>query len=132
MDISINEFPAKNWKGFFVYILLVFGGKDEITRAMLTILEKVKAGSVRPEEVDEKLLESHLLVKHEPDIMIRSGGQKLSDFLVCQSIYSELYFTDFNWKDMRRIDILRLIRDFQKRHRRYGKRVNVIWGMCND
>jgi undecaprenyl diphosphate synthase len=108
-------------KDFFIYILLGFGGRDEITRAMLTILEKVKTGSVGPEEVDEKLLESHLLVKHEPDIMIRSGGQKLSDFLVWQSVYSELYFTDFNWKDMRRIDIIRLIRDFQKRHRRYGK-----------
>ncbi len=98
-----------------------FGGRDEITRAVLTILEEVKAGTIRPEEVDEKLLESHLLVKHEPDIMIRSGGQKLSDFLVWQSVYSELYFTDVNWKDVRRLDILRLIRDFQKRQRRYGK-----------
>jgi len=53
--------------------------------------------------------------------MIRSGGQKLSDFLVWQSVYSELYFTDVNWEDVRRLDILRLIRDFQKRQRRYGK-----------
>jgi undecaprenyl diphosphate synthase len=108
-------------KDFFVYVALGFGGRDEITRAVLTILEEVKTGAVRPEEVDEKMLESHLLVKHEPDIMIRSGGQKLSDFLVWQSIYSELYFTDVNWKDVRRLDILRIVRDFQKRQRRYGK-----------
>jgi undecaprenyl diphosphate synthase len=108
-------------KDFFVYVSLGFGGRDEITSAVLTILEKVKAGAIKPEEVDEKLLESHLLVKHEPDIMIRSGGQKLSDFLVWQSVYSELYFTDVNWEDVRRLDILRLIRDFQKRQRRYGK-----------
>ncbi len=108
-------------KDFFVYVSLGFGGRNEITRAVLTILEEVRAGTVRPEEVDEKMLESHLLVKHEPDIMIRSGGQKLSDFLVWQSVYSELYFTDVNWKDVRRLDILRLMRDFQKRQRRYGK-----------
>jgi undecaprenyl diphosphate synthase len=108
-------------KDFFVYVSLGFGGRDEITRAVLTILKEVKTGTVRPEEVDEKMLESHLLVKHEPDIMIRSGGQKLSDFLVWQSVYSELYFTDVNWKDVRRLDILRVVRDFQNRQRRYGK-----------
>jgi undecaprenyl diphosphate synthase len=108
-------------KDFFVYVSLGFGGRDEITRAVLTILKEVKAGTIRPEEVDEKMLESHLLFKHEPDIMIRSGGQKLSDFLVWQSVYSELYFTDVNWIDVRRLDILRVMRDFQKRQRRYGK-----------
>jgi undecaprenyl diphosphate synthase len=108
-------------KDFFVYVSLGFGGRDEIMRAVLTILDKVKAGTVRPEDVDEKMLESHLIVNQEPDIMIRSGGQKLSDFLVWQSVYSELYFTDVNWKDVRRVDLLRLIRDFQKRQRRYGR-----------
>jgi undecaprenyl diphosphate synthase len=113
-----SKFPGKD---FFIYVSLGFGGRDEITRAVLTILEKVKVGTIKPEEVDEKMLESHLLVKQEPDIMIRSGGQKLSDFLVWQSVYSELFFTDINWKDMRKLDILRVMRDFQKRQRRYGK-----------
>lgn len=106
---------------FFVYVSLGFGGREEIKRAVLDILKEVKTGSIKPEEVDEKMLESYLLVKHEPDIMIRSGGQKLSDFLVWQSVYSELYFTDVNWEDVRRLDLLRVIRDFQKRQRRYGK-----------
>ena len=113
-----SEFPGKD---FFTYVSLGFGGRDEITRAVLTILEKVKLGTIKPEEVDEKMLESNLLVKQEPDIMIRSGGQKLSDFLVWQSVYSELFFTDVNWNDMRKLDILRVMRDFQKRQRRYGK-----------
>ena len=112
---------SRKGRDFFVYVSLGFGGRGEITRAVASILEEVKAGGVKPEEVDEKMLESRLLVKHEPDIMIRSGGQKLSDFLVWQSVYSELYFTDVNWKDVRRIDLLRVIRDFQKRQRRYGK-----------
>lgn len=108
-------------KDFFIYISLGFGGRDEITKAVLTILNEVKEGNISPEDIDEKMLESHLLVKHEPDIMIRSGGRKLSDFLVWQSVYSELYFTDVNWKEVRRLDILRITRDFQKRQRRYGK-----------
>ncbi len=112
---------SRQGKDFFVYVSLGFGGRREITRAVSSILEEVKAGHIRPEEIDEKMLESHLLVKHEPDIMIRSGGQKLSDFLVWQSVYSELFFTDVNWKDIRKIDLLRVIRDFQKRQRRYGK-----------
>ncbi|HII80754.1 MAG TPA: undecaprenyl diphosphate synthase family protein [Methanosarcina sp.] len=112
---------SRQGKDFFVYVSLGFGGRREITRAVISLLEEVKAGRIRPEEVDEKMLESHLLVKHEPDIMIRSGGQKLSDFLVWQSVYSELFFTDVNWKDIRKIDLLRVIRDFQKRQRRYGK-----------
>lgn len=108
-------------KDFFVYVSLGFGGRREITRAVISILGEVKTGRIRPEEIDEKMIESHLLVKHEPDVMIRSGGQKLSDFLVWQSVYSELFFTDVNWKDIRKIDLLRVIRDFQKRQRRYGK-----------
>lgn len=112
---------SRQGKDFFVYLSLGFGGRGEITRSVISILKEVKAGNIRPQDIDEKMLESNLLVKHEPDIMIRSGGQKLSDFLVWQSVYSELYFTDVNWKDVRRIDLLRVIRDFQKRQRRYGK-----------
>jgi len=108
-------------KDFFVYVSLGFGGRDEIMKAVLAILGEVKAGTVKPEEVDEKMLESYLVVNQEPDIMIRSGGQKLSDFLVWQSVYSELYFTDVNWKDVRKVDLMRVIRDYQKRQRRYGR-----------
>ncbi|AKB56328.1 MULTISPECIES: undecaprenyl diphosphate synthase family protein [Methanosarcina] len=118
-DGEVNSIAPGN--DFLVYVSLGFGGRDEIMRAVLTILEEVKAGTVMPEEVDEKMLESHLLVNHEPDIMIRSGGQNLSDFLVWQSVYSELYFTDVNWKDVRKVDLLRAMRDYQKRKRRYGR-----------
>lgn len=118
-DGEVNSIAPGN--DFLVYVSLGFGGRDEIMKAVLTILEEVKAGTIRPEEVDEKMLESHLLVNHEPDIMIRSGGQNLSDFLVWQSVYSELYFTDVNWKDVRKVDLLRAMRDYQKRKRRYGR-----------
>ncbi|AKB42470.1 MULTISPECIES: undecaprenyl diphosphate synthase family protein [Methanosarcina] len=119
VDGEVNNTAPGN--DFLVYVSLGFGGRDEITKAVLTILAEVKEGTVRPEEVDEKMIESHLLVHHEPDIMIRSGGQNLSDFLVWQSVYSELYFTDVNWRDVRKVDLLRAMRDFQKRKRRYGR-----------
>ena len=61
------------------------------------------------------MIESHLLFKSEPDIVIRAGGKRLTDFLIWQSVYSELYFTDVNWLDFRKVDFLRVIRDFQKR-----------------
>jgi len=76
---------------------------------------------VSPEEIDENVIESHLLFKLEPDLVIRAGGKRLTDFLIWQSVYSELYFTDVNWLDFRKVDFLRILRDFQKRQRRFGK-----------
>ena len=104
-----------------VHIFVGFSGRDEITKAVRSVLTDVKSGKVKPDDVDESTIESHLMVRHEPDIVIRAGGKHLSDFLIWQSVYSELYFTDVNWCDVRKIDLLRIIRDFQKRQRRFGK-----------
>ena len=104
-----------------VHVFVGFSGRDEITKAVRSVLADVKSGKTRPDDVDENVIESHLMVRHEPDIVIRAGGKHLSDFLIWQSVYSELYFTDVNWCDVRKIDLLRIIRDFQKRQRRFGK-----------
>lgn len=61
------------------------------------------------------------MFKHEPDLLIKTGGTNLSDFMIWQSIYSEIIFIDVNWNNFRKIDLLRVLRDFQKRQRRYGK-----------
>jgi len=136
MDI-LGSFPEE--VGFFIYdekgdlkkerkgisltvhLSIGFGGRAEITKSIRSILSEVKDGKIAPEHIDEKVIESHLLVREEPDMIIRSGGNHLSDFLLWQSAYSELYFTDVNWHDLRKIDLLRIIRDFQKRQRRFGK-----------
>ncbi len=102
-------------------ISLGYSGKYELTRAMKEIMKKIENGSLRPEEIDENEIESHLLFKSEPDLVIRAGGKRLTDFLIWQSVYSELYFTDVNWLDFRKVDFLRVIRDFQKRQRRFGR-----------
>lgn len=112
---------TKLGKDSSIIFVLGYGGKKEITSSVRTILCDVEKGNIEPEDIDENTLESHLTIEGEPDLIIRSGGRHLSDFLIWQSVYSELYFTDINWNRFRRIDFLRIIRDFQKRKRRYGK-----------
>ena len=102
-------------------ISLGYSGKYELTRALKEIMSQVKEGILSPEDINEDVIESHLLFKSEPDIVIRAGGKRLTDFLIWQSVYSELYFTDVNWLDFRKVDFLRVLRDFQKRQRRFGK-----------
>jgi len=74
-----------------------------------------------PEHIDEKTIESHLRFSQKPDLVIRAGGKQLSDFMIWQAAYSELYFTDINWSAFRKIDFLRAIRDCQRRERRFGQ-----------
>jgi undecaprenyl diphosphate synthase len=76
---------------------------------------------VPPEEVTEEKVESYLTFKYTPDLVIKSGGDHLTDFLIWQSVYSELFFLDVNWDLFRRVDFLRALRDFQARKRRFGK-----------
>lgn len=101
-------------------IAIGYGGKYELTNAIREIMKKVKAGEIEVEDIDEKLIEVHLTFKMEPDLIIRADGKRLTDFLIWQAVYSELYFTDVSWRDFRKIDFLRAIRDFQRRNRRFG------------
>jgi undecaprenyl diphosphate synthase len=104
-----------------VNVSIGYGGKHELTNALREIMRKVKSGEMKPEDIDEATVESHLIFRTEPDLFIRTGEERLSDFLIWQSVYSELYFTDVNWEDFRKIDLLRAIRDYQYRQRRFGK-----------
>lgn len=98
-----------------------FTGRSELTKAARELAEQVKAGKLAPDEIDERLIESELLFKSEPDLVIRSGSTQLMDFLIWQSVYTEFYFTDMNWVNFRKIDLLRAVRDFQLRERRFGR-----------
>ncbi|MCD1296273.1 di-trans,poly-cis-decaprenylcistransferase [Methanocella sp. CWC-04] len=117
-DGSINQ--IKGDKPCTVTISIGYGGKHELTNAMRDIMKEVKSGKIRPEEINEKVVEDHLIFKCEPDLFIRTGEARLTDFLLWQAVYSELYFTDVNWEDFRKIDLLRAIRDYQYRQRRFG------------
>ena len=100
-------------------VLLVVGncGRKEIADAVL----RIAAEGLRPEDITEETLESHLRYQVTPDFVIKTGGNHLTDFLIWQSVYSELFFCDVNWAKFRRVDFLRALRDFQSRQRRFGK-----------
>jgi len=97
------------------------GGKREFAAAVRDIAETVETGALDPDEVAEADIEERLVFPEEPDLVIKTGAERLSDFLIWQSVYSELYFTDVNWRDFRKRDYLRAVLDYQNRQRRFGK-----------
>ncbi|MDY6958136.1 MAG: undecaprenyl diphosphate synthase family protein [Halobacteriota archaeon] len=103
-----------------INISIGLGGRAELTEAFSKIMKRVESGEIEPDDIDAKMIESNLIFKSEPDLIIRSGG-RLTDFLIWQSIYSELYFTEVNWLNFRKIDLLRAIREYLNRQRRFGK-----------
>ena len=120
------EERTKHYNKRFLNIAIAYGGRAEIVDAARKIAEAVKCGKLEPEDIDEQVFESFLytahLPKQDPDLIIRtSGEERLSGFLLWQCAYSELYFLDVYWPDFRKIDLLRAIRTYQQRHRRFGR-----------
>ena len=101
----------------YTIIAVGMSGREEIVRSVREIAEK----GIAPDEIDEKMLESHLTFHYEPDFVIKTGDNHLIDFMIWQSVYSELFFTDVNWQTFRKVDFFRAIRDYQLRKRRYGR-----------
>jgi tritrans,polycis-undecaprenyl-diphosphate synthase [geranylgeranyl-diphosphate specific] len=123
--IADVEKATENYDKQFLNFAFAYGGRAEIVDAAKTIAEKVKNGELKLDEVDESTVEKYLYTAHmpkqEPDLIVRtSGEERLSGFLLWQSAYSELAFLDVYWPDFRLIDLLRAIRTFQTRKRRYG------------
>ena len=123
--ISDVEKATANYDNQFLNFAFAYGGRAEIVDAARVIAEQVKAGKLQPEDIHESTFEKYLYTAHmekqEPDLIIRtSGEERLSGFLLWQSAYSELAFLDVYWPDFRFIDLLRAIRTFQNRKRRYG------------
>jgi len=119
------EKATHSYDEHFLNIAFAYGGRAEIADAARKIAEKVKEGKISPKKIDERLFEQHLYTSHmpkqDPDLIIRtSGEERLSGFLLWQSAYSELCFLDVYWPDFRLIDLLRAVRTFQKRKRRFG------------
>jgi tritrans,polycis-undecaprenyl-diphosphate synthase [geranylgeranyl-diphosphate specific] len=123
--IADVEKATADYDGQFLNFAFAYGGRAEIVDAAKTIAEKVKNGELDLNAVDENTFENYLYTAHmpkqDPDLILRtSGEERLSGFLLWQSAYSELCFLDVYWPDFRLIDLLRTIRTFQKRKRRYG------------
>jgi undecaprenyl diphosphate synthase len=97
------------------------GGKHEFANAVRNLAGEVKAGDLDPGDIDEDDVEANLVFPESPDLVIKTGAERLSDFMIWQSVYSELYFTDVNWRDFRERDYLRALIDFADRKRRFGR-----------
>jgi tritrans,polycis-undecaprenyl-diphosphate synthase [geranylgeranyl-diphosphate specific] len=120
------EKSTEAYSEHFLNFAFAYGGRAEIVDAARKIAEQVQEGKLNPEKVDEKTFEQYLYTSHmpqqDPDLIIRtSGEERLSGFLLWQSAYSELCFLDVYWPDFRLIDLLRAVRTFQKRKRRFGE-----------
>jgi len=120
------ERETENYNEHYLNIAIAYGGRAEIVDAARKIVEDVAKQKVSLNQIDEELFRNYLYTAHlpnpYPDLIIRtSGEERLSGFLLWQSAYSELCFLDVYWPDFRKIDLLRAVRTYQQRKRRYGR-----------
>ena len=106
-------------------IAVDYGGQWDIANAARQLAEQVAAGQLKPEQIDEQLLDAHISLADlpKPDLCIRTAGeQRISNFLLWQLAYAELFFSDTLWPDFCAADLSAAIESFQQRVRRYGGR----------
>ena len=121
--IEYAELKTKNYDNFNYNLAVAYGGRQELVRSMKNIGKKIKNNEINIDDIDADLISSNLYTSGlpDPDLILRtSGEERVSNFLLWQLAYSELYFADVFWPNMRRIDFLRAIRSFQQRKRRLG------------
>ena len=115
---------TKTNKRIVLTLALSYGSREEIVNTIKNISKKVVNNELQIEEIDEKVINNHLYTFNLPDVdlMIRtSGEQRISNFLLWQMAYAELYFTDILWPDFRKSDFFDAIIEYQNRERRFGK-----------
>jgi undecaprenyl diphosphate synthase len=103
---------------------LSYSSRWEIVRAVRQIAEEAAAGHLKPQDIDAGLFSRYLCTREfpDPELMIRTGGEyRVSNFLLYQLAYAELYFTNTRWPDFRKENLYEAIIDFQTRERRFGK-----------
>jgi len=120
-DLAIRDPENEARADADVQVSIGLGGKEEFATAVRSIAEAVETGELAPEAVEEADIEERLVFPTAPDLVLKTGAERLSDFMIWQSVYSELHFTDVNWRDFRRRDYLRALRDYQDRQRRFGR-----------
>jgi len=110
--------------GMVLTLALSYGGRQEIVRAAARLAREVQSGLLQAEQITEELFASHLDTNGlpDPDLLIRTSGEmRISNFLLWQLAYTELYFTDINWPDLTIDQLHRALADYQARERRFGK-----------
>ena len=123
-EIERSMAETQHNKGIQFTVATNYGGRQEILQACRAIATQVQQGQLQPDEIDEAVFERHLYTAGvcDPDLLIRTSGEmRISNFLLWQLAYSELYVTDTLWPDFDRTEFHRALAAYQQRHRRFGK-----------
>lgn len=115
---------TKDNTGMILNAALSYSGRSEIIRAVKKIAGDIKEGRISPQQIDETLFSNCLFTSElpDPDLLIRTSGEhRISNFLLWQMAYTELYITDTLWPDFTEKDLIRALEDYQKRERRFGR-----------
>ena len=123
-EISRSMAETKNNQSIKFTVATNYGGRQEILQACRAIAQKVREGILKPEEISEEVFESHLYTAGigDPDLLIRTSGEmRLSNFLLWQMAYGEIYISDALWPDFNRSEFHRALSAYQQRERRFGK-----------
>lgn len=121
--IEESERSTAHKTGMTLNIALNYGGQQEITAAARSLADKVANGELRPQDIDEKMLEHALYTAEQPpvDLVLRPSGEyRLSNFLIWQSAYAEFVFMDVLWPDFKEEDLDRAFEEYARRDRRFG------------
>lgn len=122
--IEYMENITAKYDGLTMVVALSYSSRWELTKATREIAQKVKDGVLNPEDINEQVINDHLVTSFMPDpeLLIRTGGEeRISNYLLWQIAYSELYFCDTYWPDFVEEDLYKAIADYQSRQRRFGK-----------
>ncbi|MEA2054079.1 MAG: polyprenyl diphosphate synthase [Candidatus Thermoplasmatota archaeon] len=115
---------TENYGKYYFNIAIGYGGREEIVEAVKKIARSVKNGKIKPEDIKKEMISSYLYTSDtpDPDLILRtSGEERISNFLLWQIAYSELYFSDVYWPALKKTDFLKVIKSYQRRQRRHGK-----------
>ena len=121
--IDYAKDKTKDYDRYFFNLAIAYGGRQEITQAIQNIAKDAKEGRVELDKINEELVSSYLYTHEfpDPDLVLRtSGEERISNFLLWQLAYSELYFADVYWPGFSKLDFLKAIYSYQQRKRRYG------------
>jgi len=122
--IDVAKQRTEGYEKHTFTVCLNYGGREEIVQAIRHLAEQVSNGELNPEQIDQKAVADQLYTAGmpDPDLIIRtSGEERISNFLLWQAAYSELYFTDVYWPMFTRREFLKAIRSYQRRQRRFGR-----------
>ncbi|MBR2254229.1 MAG: di-trans,poly-cis-decaprenylcistransferase [Candidatus Methanomethylophilaceae archaeon] len=115
---------TKDYDDFHLNLAIAYGGRQDIANAMKKVAKDVLEGKLDIDDIDESVISRNISTfgLPDPDLVLRTSGEiRISNFLLWQMAYSELYFTDIYWPGFRYIDLLRAIRTYQQRKRRFGR-----------